>query len=215
LQESLLERGGVDLVTGPDAYRDLPRLLGLVGAAGSGESAGAVNVQVGSFYYLPSLYSCFHGFLLLSFTRPCFLGLPFPNRTALPRVQLSQDETYADIAPVRLVNNTSEAVSAFISIMRGCNNMCTYCIVPFTRGRERSRPLGSIVEEAMRLRDDGVREVTLLGQNVNSYHDRSEASTALYNGTDYTTSAGFGNTFRSRGGAGAYFAELLAEVSGV
>ena len=64
----------------------------------------------------------------------------------------------------------------------------------------------------MRLRDDGVREVTLLGQNVNSYHDRSEASTALYKGTDYTTTAGFGNTFRSRGGAGAYFAELLAEV---
>lgn len=64
----------------------------------------------------------------------------------------------------------------------------------------------------MRLRDSGVREVTLLGQNVNSYHDRSEASMALYAGTDYATSAGFGNTFRSRGGAGAYFAELLAEV---
>ncbi len=64
----------------------------------------------------------------------------------------------------------------------------------------------------MRLRDSGVREVTLLGQNVNSYHDRSEASVALYTGTDYATSAGFGNTFRSRGGAGAYFAELLAEV---
>ena len=64
----------------------------------------------------------------------------------------------------------------------------------------------------MRLRDDGVREITLLGQNVNSYHDRSEAATAVYKGTGYTTSAGFGNTFRSRGGAGAYFAELLAEV---
>lgn len=68
------------------------------------------------------------------------------HRSALG-TQLSQDETYADIAPVRLVNSTSEAVSAFISIMRGCNNMCTYCIVPFTRGRERSRPLGSIVDE--------------------------------------------------------------------
>lgn len=64
----------------------------------------------------------------------------------------------------------------------------------------------------MRLRDDGVGEITLLGQNVNSYHDRSEASAAAYRGTDYATSAGFGNTFRSRGGAGAYFAELLAEV---
>ena len=71
--------------------------------------------------------------------------------SAVLDTQLSQDETYADIAPVRLVNSTSEAVSAFVSIMRGCNNMCTYCIVPFTRGRERSRPLGSIVDEVSRV----------------------------------------------------------------
>ena len=110
----------VDLVVGPDAYRDLPRLLGEAEATGQ----AAVNVQ------------------------------------------LSREETYADLAPVRYDTN---GVSAFVSIMRGCDNMCAFCVVPFTRGRERSRPAASILDECRQLVDAGYREVTVLGQNVNSY----------------------------------------------
>ncbi len=109
----------VDIVVGPDSYRDLPNL---VREATSGQQA--VNVL------------------------------------------LSREETYADISPVRLGGN---GVSAFISITRGCDNMCSFCVVPFTRGRERSRNPGSIVEEARQLFKKGYREVTLLGQNVDSY----------------------------------------------
>ena len=110
----------VDVVAGPDAYRDLPRLL-----AESRESGqAAVNVQ------------------------------------------LSREETYADLAPVRYDSN---GVTAFVSIMRGCDNMCAFCVVPFTRGRERSRPVTSILSEVGQLVDAGYKEVTVLGQNVNSY----------------------------------------------
>ncbi len=109
----------VDLVVGPDAYRDLPRLV-----SEAAEGQKAVNVF------------------------------------------LSREETYADIAPIRLDSN---GVSAFISIMRGCDNMCSFCVVPYTRGRERSRDPHSIVKEATDLFEQGFREVTLLGQNVDSY----------------------------------------------
>jgi tRNA-2-methylthio-N6-dimethylallyladenosine synthase len=109
----------VDLVAGPDAYRDLPNLVRQVD-----EGSKAVNTF------------------------------------------LSREETYADISPVRLNSN---GVTAFISIMRGCDNMCSFCVVPFTRGRERSRDPLSIVAEATDLYNKGFREVTLLGQNVDSY----------------------------------------------
>lgn len=109
----------VDVVVGPDAYRDLPGLISQVE-----EGHKAVNVI------------------------------------------LSREETYADISPVRLNSN---GITAFVTIMRGCDNMCSFCVVPFTRGRERSRDPFSIVEECRQLFENGYREVTLLGQNVDSY----------------------------------------------
>ena len=120
LKKDLLEEEKlVDLIAGPDSYRDLPNLIEEVG---TGQKA--VNVL------------------------------------------LSRDETYADITPVRLDQG---GVSAFVSITRGCDNMCSFCVVPFTRGRERSRDPKTIVEECKMLFADGYREVTLLGQNVDSY----------------------------------------------
>ncbi|WP_022834969.1 tRNA (N6-isopentenyl adenosine(37)-C2)-methylthiotransferase MiaB [Salisaeta longa] len=122
LREKLLEQEKlVDLVVGPDAYRDLPRLLHEANESGQ----AAVNVQ------------------------------------------LSKEETYADVSPVRYASN---GLSAFVSIMRGCDNMCSFCVVPFTRGRERSRPVTTILSEVAQLVEDGYKEVTVLGQNVNSYH---------------------------------------------
>lgn len=140
LREKLLDQEKlVDIVVGPDAYRDLPNLLNQ--ATDTGQAA--VNVL------------------------------------------LSREETYQDIAPVRYASN---GVSSFVSIMRGCDNMCSFCVVPFTRGRERSRPVDSILDECKTLVENGFKEVTVLGQNVNSYRDEKL-------------------------GAGVDFAELLYRIS--
>ena len=120
LKNELLEHPAVDVVAGPDSYRDIAKLIAAL-------DTGSKQINT----------------------------------------LLSREETYADISPVRMDKN---GVSAFISIMRGCNNMCSYCVVPYTRGAERSRDPHSIVREAQELFDNGYKEVTLLGQNVDSYH---------------------------------------------
>lgn len=131
LKQSLLEDEKlVDLVVGPDAYRDLPRLLNQAEEGDKG-----INVL------------------------------------------LSREETYADISPIRLESN---GITAFISIMRGCDNMCSFCVVPFTRGRERSRDPFTIISEATYLFEKGYREVTLLGQNVDSYKWQHPETHELY-----------------------------------
>ncbi|CAJ0577176.1 unnamed protein product, partial [Mesorhabditis spiculigera] len=125
-------------------------------------------------------------------------------------VQLSLEETYAEVAPVRKDENGK---TAFVSIMRGCDNMCTYCIVPFTRGKERSRPIDSIVEEVRRLSGEGVRQITLLGQNVNSYRDFSE-STFSTAGDGVQSIADFRTIYKPKQG-GRTFLTLLDLVSRV
>jgi MiaB/RimO family radical SAM methylthiotransferase len=166
LKEKMFAReSGVNFIAGPDAYRDIPRLIDTSITSTDQRSANT---------------------------------------------QLSLEETYADVTPVR----EASSVEAFVSVMRGCNNMCSFCIVPFTRGRERSRPVLSIHDEIDILCEQGVKEVLLLGQNVNSYHDKSEDSVSRYTEDQYNPSSdGFRNTFRLRDGAGARFADLLEEVS--
>ena len=126
VKDDLIENHGVNLVVGPDAYLDIPNLMGL---AVNGEKA--INVE------------------------------------------LSKTETYAEVMPSRISN----PISGYISIMRGCNNFCSYCIVPYTRGRERSRDVESILNELKDLQAKNFREVTLLGQNVNSYHFEKDGQT--------------------------------------
>jgi tRNA-2-methylthio-N6-dimethylallyladenosine synthase len=138
LKKNLLEEEKlVDLVAGPDAYRDLPNLIEEVGTG-----QRAVNVL------------------------------------------LSRDETYADISPVRLDQG---GIAAFVTIMRGCDNMCSFCVVPFTRGRERSRDPYTIVDECKDLVDRGYREVTLLGQNVDSYRWNISSKGEVKNPEEPTT----------------------------
>jgi tRNA-2-methylthio-N6-dimethylallyladenosine synthase len=150
LKKSLLEEEKlVDLVAGPDSYRDLPNLIEEVG---TGQKA--VNVL------------------------------------------LSRDETYADISPVRLDQG---GIAAFVTITRGCDNMCSFCVVPFTRGRERSRDPKTIVDECKDLFNSGYREVTLLGQNVDSYRWNISAKGEIKNENEATTN----------------FAQLLALVAEV
>ncbi|GMR42233.1 hypothetical protein PMAYCL1PPCAC_12428, partial [Pristionchus mayeri] len=139
---------------------------------------------------------------------PRLLALSRSGTKAM-NVQLSFEETYADVTPVRI---DADSKTAFVSIMRGCDNMCTYCIVPFTRGRERSRPIDSIIDEVKRLRDEGVKQITLLGQNVNSYRDTSESSISF--GTDFKMVDGFSTVYGQRSG-GRSFATLLDHVSRV
>uniref|UniRef100_A0A8I5TC80 Mitochondrial tRNA methylthiotransferase CDK5RAP1 n=1 Tax=Pongo abelii TaxID=9601 RepID=A0A8I5TC80_PONAB len=163
LKEEILNREKmVDILAGPDAYRDLPRLLAV---AESGQQAA--------------------------------------------NVLLSLDETYADVMPVQ---TSASATSAFVSIMRGCDNMCSYCIVPFTRGRERSRPIASILEEVKKLSEQGLKEVTLLGQNVNSFRDNSEVQ--FNNAVPTNLSRGFTTNYKTKQG-GLRFAHLLDQVSRV
>lgn len=162
LKEKILDAEKmVDVVCGPDAYRDLPRLLEEVDYGQKG-----INTL------------------------------------------LSLEETYADISPVRISKNS---VTAFVSVMRGCNNMCSFCIVPFTRGRERSRPVESIVKEVGELWKEGVKEVTILGQNVNSYNDASVIEDAEP-GTNWKLSEGF-STISKVKKMGLRFADLLDRLS--
>lgn len=126
MQQELIEKHGVDFVAGPDAYLDLPNLIGAVE-----QGRKAINVE------------------------------------------LSTTETYRDVMPARI----GRPLSGFVSIMRGCNNFCSYCIVPYTRGRERSRDLESILAEVRDLGARGYREITLLGQNVNSYRYEHDGET--------------------------------------
>ncbi|KAF9425846.1 CDK5 regulatory subunit associated protein 1 [Podila epigama] len=141
---------------------------------------------------------------------PHLLSISETTRQGVANVMLSADETYADIVPMRIA---PESFSAHLSIMRGCNNMCAFCVVPFTRGNERSRAVDSILQEVKQLSDQGIKEVTLLGQNVNSYRDTSEDGVQLSAGVGAELSNPGFNTIYKRKDGGMRFTELLDKVS--
>lgn len=177
LKTKILEREKiVDIIAGPDAYRDLPRMLTDVYDVHHTADDDAVesNVAVNTL--------------------------------------LSADETYADIMPVHVDTSARKSPTAYVSIMRGCDNFCTFCIVPFVRGTERSRPVSSIVEEVQSLTAMGIKEITLLGQNVNSYRDLSEQVELVKLSPPGKLSRGFRENYRAKKG-GLRFADLLDRVS--
>ena len=176
VKDELLEKHGVDLVAGPDAYLSLPDL---VAQAETGHKA--MNIE------------------------------------------LSTTETYRDVVPQRI--GLGHKIGGFVSIMRGCNNFCHYCIVPYTRGRERSRDMESILREVRDLRDRGFKEVTLLGQNVNSYKthpqplpigrggDTSSSESLLEESWDNMGMQGTYSPLLQRGAGGESFPDLLRRVA--
>lgn len=142
--------------------RDHRMLIGVIGCMAERVQAGLVSEQEVDIVAGPDAYLD-----LPALFASAEAGVPAVN------VELSTTETYRDVVPSRITGNR---VSGFVSIMRGCNNFCSYCIVPYTRGRERSRQVESILREVADLREKGFREVTLLGQNVNSYRCTDEST---------------------------------------
>mmetsp|Transcript_14044 Transcript_14044/g.21328 ORF Transcript_14044/g.21328 Transcript_14044/m.21328 type:complete len:878 (+) Transcript_14044:135-2768(+) len=232
LKEDMFKNGTADLIVGPDAYRDLPRLIHALS-------------PLPMFGYKNNNNYNDHGNSVINDNHQ-YYQQPIMERAL--NVELSFDETYAEIKPIRKNSSSTgsggggsdDDVSAFVSVMRGCNNMCSYCVVPFTRGRERSRDLQSIVEESVQLfEEDGVKEIILLGQNVNSYHDRSEGAilakpapavktnhdggvdetktplSSMYKTGYKTSNDGFTNMYNLRGGAGYYFVDLVEAISDI
>ena len=173
LKAKLLETEDLaDLVCGPDAYRDVPRLL---------ENSTRRLSDLSEEHRM--------------------------------NVLLSLDETYADVRPVR---RDVGSPMAYVSVMRGCDNMCAFCVVPFTRGRERSRPFESVVDEARGLIAEGVKEITLLGQNVNSYADAPMKATTSADDDPFAAYAkGFKSVYKPKREGARTFADLITAVAGL